>query len=68
MIESTSNLIGLIWDFDDNHVPRIVSIFFGNELTENDWGKIIKPKEGGGRTTSVSIMPRVGVKKCMRIG
>lgn len=59
----TNNLLGLLWDFDGNRSPRIVAVFFGNTLTENDWGKIVQPKEGGGRTTSVSIMPRSGVKK-----
>ena len=56
----TNNLVGILWDFLDG-VPHIVAIFFGNTLTENDWGKIVQPKEGGGRTTSVSIMPRSGV-------
>lgn len=59
----TNNLLGLLWDFDEKQSPRIISVFFGNNLTENDWGKIVQPKEGGGRTTSVSIMPRAGVKK-----
>lgn len=59
----TTNLIGLIWDFDKKQAPRIVGVFFGNKLTEEDWGKIVTPKEGGGRTTSVSIMPRAGVRK-----
>lgn len=58
----TNNLIGILWDFHD-HIPQIVAVFFGNNLTENDWGKIVQPKEGGGRTTSVSIMPRNSVKK-----
>jgi len=59
----TNNLIGLVWDFDARRSPQIVGVFFGNNLTEEDWGAIIQPKEGGGRTTSVSIMPRAGVKK-----
>ena len=58
----TNNLIGILWDFHD-HAPQIVAVFFGNHLTEQDWGKIIQPIEGGGRTTSVSIMPRSGVEK-----
>jgi hypothetical protein len=58
----TNNLVGILWDFLDG-VPHIVAVFFGNTLTENDWGKIVQPKEGGGRTTSVSIMPRSGVNK-----
>lgn len=58
----TNNLVGILWDFLDG-VPHIVAVFFGNTLTENDWGKIVQPREGGGRTTSVSIMPRSGVNK-----
>ena len=58
----TNNLVGVLWDFLDG-VPYIVAVFFGNTLTENDWGKIVQPREGGGRTTSVSIMPRSGVNK-----
>ena len=58
----TNNLIGLFWDFMERK-PRIAAIFFSNELLEEDWGRIVKPKAGGGRTTSVSIMTRLGVKK-----
>lgn len=58
----TNNLAGIIWDFLDG-APHIVAVFFGNMLTENDWGKIVQPKEGGGRTTSVSIMSRAGIGK-----
>lgn len=58
----TNNLVGILWDFLDG-VPHIVAVFFGNNLTENEWGKIVQPKAGGGRTTSVSIMPRSGVNK-----
>lgn len=59
---STNNLIGLVWDFI-NSVPVIVAVFFCSDLTFDDWGEIIKPKEDGGRTTSVSIMPRGSVAK-----
>ena len=58
----TNNLIGILWDFYEG-TPHIMAIFFGNNLTENDWGRIVQPKEGGGRTTSVSIMSREGVNK-----
>ena len=37
--------------------------FYQNKLTTDDWGKIVKPKDDGGRTTSVSIMNATGVKK-----
>ena len=58
----TNNLMGILWDFIEG-VPRIVAVFFGNNLTIEDWGNIVQPREGGGRTTSVSIMTRIGVKK-----
>ncbi len=58
----TTNLIGLYWDFIDKK-PIICAVFFGEDLDENDWGKIVQPKEGGGRTTSVSIMTRRGIFK-----
>lgn len=58
----TNNLIGVLWDFVENR-PRIVAVFFSSELGQDDWGKIVSPKEGGGRTTSVSIMKPEGIKK-----
>lgn len=60
--QETNNLLGLLWDFI-NSKPTIVSVFFGNSLTNEDWGNIVQPQVGGGRTTSVSIMKREGVKK-----
>ncbi len=61
----TNNLVGILWDFIDG-LPYIIAVFFGKNLNENDWGNIIQPKEGGGRTTSVSIMNRAGVYKMYR--
>lgn len=58
----TNNLIGLIWDFIESK-PTIVAITYCNHLTEDDWGKTVTPKEGGGRTTSVSIMNKHGISK-----
>jgi len=58
----TNNLVGILWDFIDA-IPAVTGVFFSSSLTETDWGKIVQPKEGGGRTTSVSIMTRDGVKK-----
>jgi len=58
----TNNLMGILWDFIDG-VPRIVAVFFSNNLTIAEWGAIVQPREGGGRTTSVSIMTRAGVRK-----
>lgn len=56
----TNNLIGITWDFIDS-IPTITSVQYSSNLAENFWGKIVQPKEGGGRTTSVSIMTRDGV-------
>lgn len=58
----TNRLFGLVWDFIDG-CPAIAAVFYRNDLTENDWGKIVQPRDGGGRTTSVSIMTREGVRK-----
>lgn len=59
---NTNNLLGIFWDFIDEN-PTIVACFYQSNLTPNDWGKIVKPKEDGGRTTSVSIIKASGVKK-----
>ncbi len=58
----TNNLLGLLWDFINGR-PRVVAMFFSSALEEADWGAIVHPKEGGGRTTSVSIMARSGIRK-----
>jgi len=58
----TNNLCALIWDFVDKE-PTIVAIMYTDDLTEEDWGKLQKPKEGGGNTTSVSIIKQTGVEK-----
>lgn len=58
---ATNNLIGLYWDFVDG-LPTIVASFFRNDLTRDDWGRVVRPASGS-RTTSVSIMNRKGVKK-----
>ena len=58
----TNNLMGLFWDFVDKK-PTICGVFFCQDLTPDDWGEIVQPKSGGGRTTSVSIMARQGIKK-----
>jgi len=57
----TNNLVGIVWDFIDN-IPKIVAIFYSSSLSDSDWGVVVKPKEGGGRTTSVSIINRDGIK------
>lgn len=58
----TNNLVGILWDFVER-VPRITAVFFCPSLTVDDWGAIVQPRAGGGRTTSVSIMTRQGVRK-----
>ena len=58
----TRRLLAAIWDFVDT-VPTVTAIFFRNDLKENDWGGIVSPRAGGGRTTSVSIMTKMGVRR-----
>lgn len=58
----TNNLAGILWDFIGGR-PRIVALFYCSNLTTNDWGRIVQPRAGGGRTTSVSIMEKSGIKK-----
>ena len=58
----TNNLLSILWDFIDK-VPTIVACFYRNDLIVDDWGKIVQPKEGGGRTTSVSVMSASGISK-----
>lgn len=58
----TNNLVGLIWDFVEGR-PTIIAIMYSHQLNEMDWGKTVVPKEGGGRTTSVSIMNSGGMNK-----
>lgn len=58
----TNNLLSIFWDFIDE-VPTVAACFYRNDLTIDDWGKIVQPKSDGGRTTSVSIMTSAGVKK-----
>ena len=57
--------MAILWDFIDEN-PTIVAAFYHDGLVEDDWGRLIEPKEEGGRTTSVSIMRSVGVKKMCR--
>lgn len=58
----TNNLLAIFWDFIDS-VPTIVACFYRDDLTLDDWGKIVQPTKGGGRTTSVSIMNSAGISK-----
>lgn len=59
---TTNHLLAILWDFI-NRNPTIVACFFQNNLDIKDWGRIVQPHEGGGRTTSVSIMQKSGIKK-----
>lgn len=58
----TNHLLAILWDFI-HEIPTVVACFYQDQLTEDDWGKIVQPNEGGGRTTSVSIMNKSGIKK-----
>lgn len=62
---TTNHLLGILWDFIDG-LPTYVAVFYQDELKIEDWGAIVQPKEGGGRTTSVSIMNSKGIKKMCR--
>lgn len=59
---TTNHLLAVLWDFIDG-LPTYVAAFYQDNLEIEDWGKIVHPKEDGGRTTSVSIMKAQGVKK-----
>lgn len=58
----TNNLVGVLWDFVASR-PRVAAVFYASDLTETDWGEVVQPRAGGGRTTSVSIMARSGIRK-----
>jgi hypothetical protein len=58
---NTDNLLGLFWDFMED-IPTIMAAFYRNDLCENDWGKVVVPKNGS-KTTSISILSRAGVSK-----
>ena len=62
---NTNHLLAVLWDFIDG-LPTYVAAFYQDNLRVEDWGKIVQPKEGGGRTTSVSIMNTKGIKKMCR--
>ena len=53
----TNNLVGLLWDFVAQQ-PRVVALFYASDLAEGDWGEIVQPRVGGGRTTSVPFTVR----------
>lgn len=59
--QQTQILFGLFWDFVDG-IPTILAAFFRNDLEtiigkdNQDWAPTVRPKDGGSRTTSVSIM------------
>lgn len=59
---TTNHLLAVLWDFIDG-LPTYVAAFYQDNLKIEDWGDIVQPREGGGRTTSVSIMNTQGVKK-----
>lgn len=43
--------------------PRIAAVFYASDLAGADWGEVVTPSAGDGRTTSVSIMARSGIRK-----
>lgn len=59
---NTNHLLAVLWDFIEG-LPTYVAAFYQDNLRVEDWGKIVQPKEDGGRTTSVSIMNTKGIKK-----
>lgn len=59
---TTNHLLAVLWDFIDG-IPTYAAAFYQDNLSIEDWGEIVQPREGGGRTTSVSIMNSRGVKK-----
>ena len=60
----TNHLLALIWDFKDS-IPAIMVVSYSSKLVQTDWGNIVQPIAGGGRTTSVSIMSKSGVEKVL---
>lgn len=60
--QETRRLLGHTWDFIDG-IPTISASFWRNDLVPGDWGTIVQPREGGGRTTSVSVMNATGLTK-----
>lgn len=60
--QSTNRLFAVTWDFVDG-IPTVTAGMFRNDLELSDWGKIAKPRSGGGRTTSVSNMKASGRAK-----
>lgn len=66
--QQTQILLGVFWDFVDS-LPTVLAVFYRNDLDvtfgrmNTDWGAVVMPVEEGGRTTSVSVMKRPGVRK-----
>jgi len=58
----TNHLLSILWYFQERR-PTVAAVFYSYSLTVDDWGKIVSPKAGGGRTTSVSIMNTKGRRK-----
>ena len=58
----TNHLLALYWDFISG-LPAIAAVMYSADLSDSDWGKMVLPVEGGGKTTSVSIMTKSGVAK-----
>jgi hypothetical protein len=58
---NTNRMVAILWDFLDGN-PAAVACFYADDLTMDDWGKLVTPGEGS-HTTSVSIMTQQGVSR-----
>ncbi len=54
----TNNLLGLFWDFIDG-VPTVIGLFYRNDLTVADWGKLIVPKNDDDVASDESVVAEV---------
>ncbi len=57
----TKSLLGVYWDFVET-LPTFLAAFYRNDLTVDDWGNMVVPREDS-HATSVSVMKRSGVKR-----
>lgn len=54
--QETNNLIGLFSDYINN-TPKIIALFYSDQLEPIDWQAIQKPKEGSAMTSFSTILP-----------
>lgn len=60
----TNNLLGIFSDFI-NGVPKIIALFYCNELSASDWAEVQKPK-GNSKMTSFSVLLPSGYQKMLK--